>query len=404
MLKIVEVLLYFFCFFPFLKIFRGGGKTDVQPYALCVAALIIVIFILFRWKIIINKDNVFFYVLICIATIILGISVYLNDDIYHCIRSYLSYINIGLITICTYLLLKKKNCSIILREKWIKTFINIWLIVGLIQKFINRQFLNIIISNARTTTNRGICSLASEPSFYGYMCIFFLFFVFFFKNQKFIYTINLLFQIFFLAQSSVTLVYLCVLSFWYCVKILSKMDIKKIVLFFSLCICTLAIISIWAKNNQHIRIGNLTYQVVSIRNINDLLELVERDESINRRVADITFCFREFVNGYGVPHGFSSDKRIESGYGMALFELGIFGIWLIAIIWKKIYQAYPSKHAMMVANTLTFIMFSAVQLSLPTLAFFIGYCCYRSNNTVRNHWLSKDRFNQLTNKRRMIKY
>lgn len=58
-------------------------------------------------------------------------------------------------------------------ENKIKKIINIYLIVGIIQKFGYRQFAYELLGNARTTVNRGVISLTSEPSFYGYMCVFF---------------------------------------------------------------------------------------------------------------------------------------------------------------------------------------------------------------------------------------
>lgn len=371
--KIFERLLYFFCFFPFFQIPGIYIGTDVQPYALLVAIFGLVIFWIKQAKWIVNKENMFFYFLIFIATVFFVISCLRGQQLFAILRSFLSYITVAIVSIATFHMLQKKSIGI--NEKWIKSFVNLWLLVGLIQKVWNRDFMNFFVSNARTTTNRGVIGFASEPSFYGYMCIFFLLFVMGFKKQRVIYIANVLFQLFVLAQSSVALVYLGVIIFFIAIYLLRKLNIKYFLGGGAIAVIVLTVIREWANMNQNTRMGNLLNGIFT-NGINQVFYLVEHDESIKVRVKYIQICIEGFVENCGIPYGYSADARLESGYGAALYELGIVGVLMILIIWRIVYKGYPTKYAVVIANSITVIMFSAIQLSLPTFAFFIGYCMH----------------------------
>lgn len=371
--KIFEKLLYFFCFFPFCQIPGIYIATDVQPYALLIAILGLVIFWTGQAKWFVNKEDVFSYFLIFIATVSFAVLCLRGKQLFAILRSYLSYITVAIVSISTFHMLQRSLMGI--NDKWIKSYINVWLIVGVIQKIWSRDFMNFLVSNARTTNNRGVISFASEPSFYGYMCIFFLLFVMGFKKQREIYIANVLFQLFFLAQSSVALVYFGIIVLFLTIHILKKLKFKYIVRIGVIGVIASVTIRKWAYINQNTRMGSLLNGIF-INGIKQIFILVEQDESIKTRWEHIQFCIDKFIENGGIPYGYSVDIRLESGYGAAIYELGIVGLVMILIIWRTIYKGYPTQYAIVIANSITVIMFSAIQLSLPTFAFFIGYCMY----------------------------
>ena len=97
-----------------------------------------------------------------------------------------------------------------LNEVLAKICIWIWFFCGFMQKYVQPEFGYSLLSRHTTNATRGAVSLASEPSAYGYMCIFFMLIAFRFrKNAKF-YILNLLIQVIVFATSSVSLVYMAV--------------------------------------------------------------------------------------------------------------------------------------------------------------------------------------------------
>ena len=266
-----------------------------------------------------------------------------------------------------------------IREPWIKNIINLWLIIGIIQKYVWSSFGHTFVSNARTTANRGVISLASEPSFYGYMCFFMLLFAIKFETKKLFYILNLLFQIICLAQSSVTMVYLIVFLLTSCMHSFVKGNVKRNLLFLISGISGLGILYWYVQNNHNTRATYLLYSVFRFEKVTDLLNLIERDESIQIRLNQIMFCIHEFLCNWGIPHCFGSRHRLESGYGALLYELGWVGLLIIIVLWRIVYKGYQKKWSFIIATALTIVLFSAIQMSLPTLGFFVGYMIYEGD-------------------------
>lgn len=347
--------------------------TDIQPYALIVATIIYCRSVLIN-GIAVDRKCLFKYFLVLLSVTVFMLSSLSSGSVFQFLRSCLGYISLSVIPLSINALSKQQKRKVIIKEEWIKMFINIWGITGLVQKFLRPNFMFFFIANARTSHNRGVLGWASEPSFYGYMCVFFIFFALLFHTQRRVYIIWSILQLVFLAQSSVGVVYLVVIGACLVLYKLRKFNIKIIfgIMFAAVCVYY---ISFWfACRNQHTRLGNLMFYAFR-HSPSEILSFAEQDESIAARINNIKICIIGVVSNLGMPHGFASYKgRLESGYGAALYELGIIGVVMMYNIWKSVYKGYIRQYAWVIATSLSIIMFSAVQLSFPLLGFFVGIC------------------------------
>lgn len=100
-------------------------------------------------------------------------------------------------------------------ERFIKIALCFWTLTGLVQRFINRAFMTSLLSASRTSLDRGVVSLAVEPTTYGLFCLLLMIVCWeYFENGKVFYSALCLFQIIFLAQSSMAVLLLVVLALY----------------------------------------------------------------------------------------------------------------------------------------------------------------------------------------------
>ncbi len=378
----MKIIFYLVCFFPFVDWFRLGGGTDVQPYSLIVSFLFILNYGMIR-KIKLNKKIVRFYVLIIVGLIIGTIFTIFIDGFKfdNTLRFYATYISLICVSLYSYLLCKKIDGF---DEKIIKAVINIYLIVGIIQKYINSRFLYEIVSNARTSSSRGVVSLASEPSFYGYMCIFFLIYAWNLKKNKWFYVANLIFQILFISKSAITLLYLAILFGIWFMRYISKLSLKKISLLIA-CISVILIVGYYMLTSSAFegqRIVFLIRTLLTSRNIPDAIYILLNDQSIWERWNAIFICVKGFVTSLGIPQGFAVGK-ISSGFGTMLLTMGWFGLLIIIEVFRIIRNAYTGDERKIIPLFLIIIMFSAIQVSNPIFSFTLGYYMYINEKMYR---------------------
>jgi hypothetical protein len=370
--KLTTVIFFVFYMamcFPFV----GGGlvHTDTQPWALLVAILLFIGIHLKKryWEGSLYSN----LVLVCfVCAVVIGVISYASvRSVSALARSGANYATTFFVVLASFEMLKLQRG---LNESWIKLSIWIWFAVGMVQKFVNPTFLNFLLNTARTTNERGVVSLGCEPSFYGYMCLFFLLFAAEFSTHRIFYVLCLLFQIVYLAASSITIMYLLVFVFFY---ILQTLFDKKPwgYLIFALGLIGfiggyLAMRNVYSGNRLLMLLRGVYYD----------RKILYQDVSILQRIQDITYALSGFAERFGLPHGFS-EVRLMSGYGAILYELGIFGIlWIVlaAAIMSE------SRYGFIAAGAMSVIMFSGIQLACPMYAFFLGYCLYKKSEKNRD--------------------
>ena len=181
MIKALSRVVYFFCFFPFISLINTN--TDLQPYALILSIIYLILLSCTSGCTFPKKLGGILIVFIGATFVLLFSSVFINN-FFILIKAYASYLSIFVITFATYNILKMDGG---LNERLVKVFIIIWLVIGLVQTFINRKFLLFIVPLLRTSTSRGVAGVFSEPSFYGYMCFFAMLLAMDFKKNKIVY-------------------------------------------------------------------------------------------------------------------------------------------------------------------------------------------------------------------------
>lgn len=371
-INFLEMLMCLFSLFPFVTPIQMG--TDTQPYALLFATL----YLLITNKSF-SKTEISFFILAIISTIVLAFSAISSESLFTMFRSYYNYVCIAILPIGIETMLERHSSVF---ERVAKFSIIIWLIIGLIQLLLNRYFCSAIVSNFRTSPTRGVCSLASEPSFYGYMCFFFIIISTFFKSRRKLYIGISVFQLIFLAQSTVSLIYLMVfLLIYLIVNALKNRDIKSIFIIIVAGVTLIFVIKFVLHFLGGTRIGLFVYNFVYNR------DAVLGDESVEQRLNSITVSLNSFVSGFGIPHGFAtyitSSKRIMSGYGAFLHEMGFIGLIYIVYWYKLIAIGVDVSYAI----SLSIIMFSAIQIGNPIFAILIGIAIYRykKRNASKSH-------------------
>ncbi len=381
--KIALNILAFFVFFPYLKIIPIDGTGDTQPLAL-ILSIIMLFFIFLKKKSIKLR---FEYLLL------LGIFLFSLFVVGFCgfslvsLKSIVGYLS--LFTISTVFSYYFKN-KIYISDYFLKFVILAWGFVGLVQTYIYPSFLSFILPRAITDGGlRGVVGLAPEPSYYGTMCFFLLFFSVFQLRSKF-FSFFLLFQIIVLAKSSLLLLVLLFVAFLYLLFYRKFLIIIGVSLSF-----TVVVIPLFAFFTEGSRMYNLSNAFIK-----DPLLIFETDQSLNDRLSAIYFSIKGFLDHYGFPSGIGTyesyvtkeyphqdffwgliSSKIMSGYGCLLFELGFIGLIIPILFYKAISHYFGVEKQMkwVIFFSFSLFMFTPVPIALPILGFFYSYLLYHKS-------------------------
>lgn len=383
----IRLLFYLLCFFPFVKLIPIGMNLDTQPWAVLFSVLYVIVFMIvqcgnvkFPWcylyLVALACTNVAFVI---VFYKFLPYNMMLNDkfDFYVIMRNLVSIVSMAYITLASYIVHKRYGFS----EKICKIIINVWFVTGLIQKFVIPEFAYSLIANARTSANRGVLGYASEPAFYGYMCLLMLLFVYDFKKNKYIYFVNIMVQLIVFAESSNGLLLFSFLFLFFILKVISLTPIKKTGKLIGIGI--LVMIGAWkvAKQIPIIfsgkRIGTFLNIMLSDIALKDKTALLLQDRSIAVRLGNITKPLSAFMEDFGLPHGLMTVRDV-SGFSGWLFQYGIGGLLLVILLFLIIRKGYSKNEAgRSFAYSFVAIMTIGIQVTNPTIWFYVGYCMSR---------------------------
>lgn len=370
-------------FFPYLTIISFG--TDIQPWNFLSIFFIVIIFVLYSKK---YNKNIKFLFVVFVLSILLGFLS--TSDLKSYLRSFIGYFVITFSPFIYFYIISKNYDKFI---DLLKLSTYIWLVVAIIQKLLFSSFGSVLLNRLSTDSTRGVASLSPEPTFYGIIGIFYILIFYtagYVKFKKFIFI--WLFQILFLAQSSMAILILIIFYLYKVVFGRPKYLLILLVLFVAG-----AIVSISIDMNTYTNI-----RAISL--LNDFLDkgfiVFYLDGSLNDRLSAIFFSLKGFIDNYGLPHGMSSysiylkeeipkqyffhwvsiDNRIMSYYGAILFELGIFGLTIPIVYSIIIYKAYRKsvKIAISYILFLNTVLFTAIQLSFPLINIYMGLLLYKS--------------------------
>ena len=379
--KFLNTIFFVSIFFPYINIFQL--PTDTQPNA-----IVFLILLLLTYKKL--KLDVKDYWLIGLSFVGIVISL-INGINLNTMRSLYGYITIPIIIIISSNINYKKYFS----KKLLYAIVWTWLLVAVVQYFGDKSFLTFLISNSRTTDDRGVTSLAAEPSYYGIVLIFiYLFNLMSYNCKKIKFLIA--FQVIFLAQSFMTMFYflgLVSLDLFFNLNI--KRKIIAIFLAVGGCVFVFQII-----NSSENRIFHL---IDTLLNDGPRL-LFFYDASANERLAHIYISFKGCFDNYFLPNGFSAwekyyietannssffwftrkSTRIMSTYGGMLFEVGFFGFIYIVIINYNFFKLrkYIGHNYITILVFVNLFLCTAIPLAFPILPFLVGYCSSKNKLSV----------------------
>ena len=333
----------FFIALAFLPWVNFGLTTlDTQPWSLIAATLFI--FSVNRFQI--TKISQFFLIAISMS-LLLAIVLSFGSSLFLLFRGMASYLSFIVSFVGMYIYLKRYGIPI----KLVIALNTIWLLAAIPQLIVDPLIYEKIIQ-VRTTPNRGVNSLAAEPTFFALFLIFSSWILFlstsFNPNKiiKFIIGANIL-SIIFIAQSAMGVVYLIIAA----LGVFVALDGQKKTKFFLMLPIITPLIIIFA---YHFLDSSRLVGLIKIAS-DGLFIVVERDASINGRVAHAVLPFFSSGANLGIPGGLDSfgkeaeiiNNRLFDGYfyrnvggnkimsylGAFFFELGLFaGILLISFI------------------------------------------------------------------------
>ena len=393
-------LLIGFSFFPYLQIFPLG--SDSQPYALLLSFFLIYKYR--RYKLDINQRNLGFVLIIAIICMLIP-PLSLNS-----IRSLIGYLSLFCIPIATVHCLVRING---IPYKLFKYTVLIWFFTGFIQTFFFPNFLNFLIprgdSSLTMESGRGVVCLAPEPTHYGLMCIFFLFIAYLnFRQESGIRKIYLcpFLQLLLFSRSSLALL-ICTVAVCsiFILKILQdkKNRIKYLMLFVIISILITIIYSKLSESVDGFRAGRLLALV-----LDDPSVFIMMDSSVNDRFIHFYFPFKGLIDNFFLPHGYNafgeyinsvlrdpsynrlimdenmgnSITRIMSGWGGVFFEIGLFAIIIVKVLWRLVKYTTIGIPRKVIFITLILIFFNAFPFSTAIAPFLIGNMMYLNNNKI----------------------
>ena len=277
-------------------------------------------------------------------------------------------------------------------DNFIKYVPYVWLAVALIQATLDQEFMKALLPNMSLDPDRGVTGLATEPSFYGMFCVFLLVLNYLRNPRDKLVALVLLFQILFLAKSTVAVFSMLIIFLYFG---LVNLSIKQI----ALCAVVIvggyyAIVTLFPDDWRLVTLTSALLQDPSL--------LLLTDTSVNSRFGHFLFSTAGFFQDGLMPHGYGSfthyvretlavrypeyvwlgslddDLKIMSGYGAALFELGFVGLLYLVSFTLASYKYFRGdiKTFLVLTAFVHTIMFAAVQMSLPLLGFLIGYLSF----------------------------
>jgi hypothetical protein len=388
---VLGAMLFLLCTFPFIS--PINTPFDTQPYATAGALAAILLLTLSRKRMLVPKQLLPFGLVLCFATVAWPLSPELMSGF----RSLVGYLSVCAISLAAYVTFQS------VKGKLLVYVVLVWLLFGLVQIVAHKAFGEFLLPRLSTSPARGVASLAVEPSYYSVMCVFFLLLndIFLARKSYSRRTYLLVFgltvvQIFF-AQAALGIVLLFV---YLAVRLITQGSLVRIfngVALFTLIIATILLLFRYAPMLRDSRAGRL----LAVAEAKGDLYVLASDASVNDRLLHIlashSAIFRGNLLGLGLGnwnsyadelvapfHGYvpvvnvTSGGRIMSGWGAAIFELGLFGVLFLAAFVYVMYTGWRAADRSMKriyissAFTIYFVMLMAVPIAFPLFGYLLG--------------------------------
>lgn len=270
-----------------------------------------------------------------------------------------------------------------------------WAFIGIIQTLVDRNLFDFLVS-VRTTSNRGVTSLAPEPTMYAVHAVFMSVVLYILKDVSprlcLVGVLINVVSVFVLAMSAMGILF--VLLAMILLVVANRIKISVIV--------ALLLLSVVAKVSlDSLDDDSRVKRLVAIAG-DGVTAAIYFDASVNERVKHVVYPLHYQVLNAGLPQGYygfaradreldkhyggffwwdSNNSKIMSGFGATIFELGWFTAFyllfnLYLIFWSKRRERW-------IVVLLLAYSISAITLAYPLL-FFCYALIYRKIRKIEN--------------------
>jgi hypothetical protein len=267
--------------------------------------------------------------------------------------------------------------------------IYLWAGIGLLQWLIDPHIFEFVV-NTRTTDERGVTSLAPEPSSYGLTVIqMWLLLLLIQPKTAFKGHIVLLslFQILLLAQSMLAILVIF--------AIFIVFTLRGIRHFLVSAACIIALLLLFRSSSEF---GGRFFMLIDAF-VSEPSQILYFDGSISHRFYHLFLSFKHAIANGLLPHGFDAfsaiihqakarydsfwwgeaENKIMSGLGAAVFELGFFSLTYLLVFCGYLirYNNISGIHRMAIGIGMVMILLNSVTFAAPYFGLMIGLMAAR---------------------------
>lgn len=356
---------------------------DTQPYYIIFAVLIVVININNGWN-----YRVLYLFALFVGSV--GVAIAYGSYDSNVIRSLAIYATPFIVTIAFLNLMKKIKSNFI----WHIYVINfVWILIAILQKIFGVYVFDFLVE-VRTSSGRGVTSLAPEPTHFAIFLIFIsLIILKFYKYvdlplvaRVFIF-LNIC-SVFFLASSAMGALLLVIIIFWFFITT-SKLSIFKVIFSVSIVMFCLFFYQSITSSGVELRLVKLLELVLD----DGVRGVLAVDESVNLRIKALVHSVYGSVDNYFVPQGFTSyqtyslsllgemdglfwtvsnGNKIMSGFGAPLYELGVFSFMLFVYMFSCVLKSGSFRIVLFESLVIPLVMFTAITISFAPFLFLLA--------------------------------
>ena len=377
-MKFIDILFVFFCLFPFI-LPNPIVTTNIQPYAAMLGTLVILseLLVLNHYRIRIGR--VYFFGATWFALVVAVFILIISGISITALRALFNYYSVAVIPLAAYFVVRRLGYY---PERFIKTLILLWFAVSSFQFFIDRSFLTGIIGGVRFSYSyRGVVGLASEPSFLGIACFYFLHMAKKFQKHRMTFILLILIMGILYAQSMIGTLFI---GGFMAIYVLDATNTKR-GMYIWIASALAVIVFIYLLNT--VLSGTRLHQLYTLF-MREGIEGLMTDVSAENRFEAITGAIQASLGNNLLPLGFS--ERIGSGYGGFLCELGFFSLPVLAAISYVMALTFHKRLSrVLYFVVVTMLLFNNTQIGNPLLLFVLAmnlvapYIDYRSQHSEK---------------------
>lgn len=378
---------------------------DTQPFALMTAFAVILLYT--------SREGLLRLPGLLLAPFIVALAATIswlaNDLSMAGLRSLAGYLTVGLVGGAAYAV------SHGLRGRLLLPIVTIWLAVGLVQQFLFPNFGVQFLARMSTSATRGVTALAPEPSLYAISCIFFFLLNDLFLargaygSRRYWMTFAAVLVQCFLANSALGFVLFVIYLF---ARAISTGRVVRVSLGLASTVAIVGVIK-WlyatVPSLMQTRVANLLDQASQ-----SLSQVMFGDQSVAQRLFAIQASHESLFYSGGLGYGIGTWKegvadilaksdgglyrygisevsldRVMSGFGSAVYELGIVGLLLPLVFWLAVLRVRAhhgprspiGQWSFVSGITLSAVMVSAVPLAFPMYGLIFGILVAESRST-----------------------